>query len=151
NVNIMQFTPALGQFACDDYYFQTDYWKTESAVVRNSYIWADDIYESAGSLDWNILYEQIYYANCVLEGIERQSDAINPLDYQQLKGSALFIRAYAFFNLAETFASPYKELTAEAELGIPLRLNPDLSEKSKRSTLQQTYNQILDDLNKAVD
>ncbi|TDQ73821.1 RagB/SusD family nutrient uptake outer membrane protein [Sphingobacterium yanglingense] len=151
NVDIMQFTLPLGHLSSDEYYYQTATWKAQSPTSRNSYIWAKDIYENDVSAFWNRVYQQIFYANCVLEGIEINRKKINDNEYNLLKGSALFSRAYAFFNAVQTFAMPYNVNTAQSDLGIPLRLSPDLSIVSKRSTIQECYDQIFNDLLSAIE
>ncbi|MNE23822.1 SusD family protein [compost metagenome] len=62
----------------------------------------------------------------------------------------MFFRAHAFYSIAELFAPVYNKLTADGELGIPFRLKADMNEKSERSTLEQTYQQILSDLKDAA-
>jgi hypothetical protein len=109
---------------------------------RNSYIWAKDIFAGQPGADWNIPYQQVFYANLVLDGLKNipaDSAAI-------LRGEALFHRAFAFYNLAQEFAAPYHAATAGTDLGIPLRLDPDVSKNVARSTLLATYKQILTDL-----
>jgi hypothetical protein len=63
---------------------------------------------------------------------------------------ALYLRAEAFYNVAQLFAKPYDASTAATDLGIPLRLTSDLNVKSVRSTVQQTYEQITNDLTEAA-
>lgn len=65
-------------------------------------------------------------------------------------GMAYFLRAHAFLQVATLWCKLYNEGTASTDLGIPLRLNTDFNEPSKRSSVQQTYTQILEDLKKAA-
>jgi len=44
----------------------------------------------------------------------------------------------------------YDQNSASTDLGIPLRLDPDINKPSKRASVQQTYDQIVNDLNKAI-
>ncbi len=55
-----------------------------------------------------------------------------------------------FYHLAQVFAPQYMRESAGTDLGIPLRLQPDVNEAISRSTVQQTYDQIKNDLQKAV-
>jgi tetratricopeptide (TPR) repeat protein len=64
-------------------------------------------------------------------------------------GSALFFRAFAFYNVASLFAAPYDQSTASSDLGIPLSLSSYIGKKIKRSTVQESYDQILSDLHSA--
>jgi starch-binding outer membrane protein, SusD/RagB family len=146
-------TPALGELSADNIYILTDYWQSLTTKERNAYIWLPDTYSGEGNVtDWNAPYEQVLYANVVLDGLNkltRTSD--NWQQWNNMKGSALFIRAYAFYNLAQVFARPYNAATASEDLGIPLKLTPNVDESVKRSKLDQTYIQILTDLLEAKD
>jgi tetratricopeptide (TPR) repeat protein len=70
--------------------------------------------------------------------------------YNQIKGTALFLRSYQFYSLVQTFAKPYDPVTSATDPGIPLRLTSDLNIKSTRASVQQCYNQILSDLKTAL-
>src|SRR5690606_19512014 len=103
--------------------------------------------EGATSFDWNYPYRQVFYANVVLDGLNRITPTSDiQREYNIIKGSALFYRAHAFFQIAQVFAKPYNKQTAGSDLGIPLRLTSDINAESTRESLQVTYNQIVDDL-----
>lgn len=143
--------PILGELGADDYYLDDATWSASYAATRNSYIWAKDIFEGQTEYDWNYPYKRVFYANTVLEGLAKITvTSQNQTQYNALKGRALFFRAHAFYSIAELFAPVYNKLTADGELGIPLRLKADMNEKSERSTLEQTYQQILSDLKDAA-
>jgi tetratricopeptide (TPR) repeat protein len=146
-------TPVLGELSADNYSLTPSFWQSLGTKEHNAYIWAPDTYNGEGNIDdWNSPYEQVLYANVVLFGLENVT--ITPGNRQQwnnLKGAALFIRAYAFYNLAQVFALPYNAATENEVLGIPLKLTPNVDELIKRSTLEQTYSQILNDLKEAKD
>jgi hypothetical protein len=144
----MGLTPVLGELSADNFYLTTSLWQSIGAVEQNAYIWAEDVFGGKGdNSDWNIPYKQVLYANVVLHGLEKvDSTADNKNQWNHIKGSALFFRAYAFYNLAQVFALPYNAATANTDPGIPLRLSPNIDEPVKRSTVEQTYKQILNDL-----
>src|SRR5690606_30324268 len=48
------------------------------------------------------------------------------------------------------YAKSYDAATAQSDLGVPIRLSSDVMEVSTRPTLQETYDQILADLNEAA-
>jgi starch-binding outer membrane protein, SusD/RagB family len=145
-------TPNLGNFACDDVYFNYTAWQATIPDVRNSYTWADDIYEGQTEPDWNNPYSQVYYSNVVLEGIKNISaDSQNQAEYNRIKGTALFYRAFAFYNLEEIFGQPFNKSNSNSQPGIPLKLSSELQEHSSRATVQQTFDQILSDLFLAKD
>ena len=51
---------------------------------------------------------------------------------------------------AQIWCVAFNKNTANTDLGLPLRLNPDVNQKSVRATLQETYQQILEDVHTAV-
>jgi hypothetical protein len=147
----MNYTPMLGELSADDYYMTTNNFNILPLYERNTYIWNQDIYGGVGKLThWDYPYQQVLYSNIVLEGLKNiQVDNSNTKDWNNIKGTALFMRAFAFWNLAQIFCAPYDSATANTDLGIPLRLSSDINEKSSRSTIQQTYDQIISDLSEA--
>jgi starch-binding outer membrane protein, SusD/RagB family len=146
-------TPVLGELSADNFYILADFWQLLGTKEHNAYIWLADTYNGEGKVaDWNAPYVQVLYANVVLDGLNkvtRTSD--NRERWNNTKGAALFIRAYAFYNLAQVFARPYNAATAGEDLGIPLKLTPNVDESVQRSTLDQTYTQVLTDLLQAKD
>jgi hypothetical protein len=151
NLNVMNVTPALQNIAADDYYTTDSGWLALiTEMEKNSYIWAPAIYENMSDPDWDFPYQQVFYANVVLDGLNNlKQDTATANTYNQIKGSALFYRAYAEYNLALMFADDYDPATAAQEPGIPIRLSSDVNIKSTRGTLAQTYQAIINDLNAA--
>lgn len=152
NTYVMNITPVLGELATDDYYLPYDFWRGLNAKERNAYIWAPDLYEGKGDVDdWDIPYQAVFYANIVLEGLDRlPADQGKQVLADNTRGAALFYRSYAFYNLACTFAPAYDSATADTDAGIPLRLHSDVNQLLPRSTIRQTYTQLLEDLHAAV-
>lgn len=145
-------SPALGELSSDDYYMTKAEWSGQfTPYFANAYAWKEDIYEGASSAtDWNAPYTQVLYANVVLDrlkAVERNSG--NAEAYDELKGTALFMRAWSFFDLAQVFAPPYDDKTASNKLGIPLRQTADIGVETTRASVRQTYDRILDDLREA--
>jgi starch-binding outer membrane protein, SusD/RagB family len=152
NTQVMNISPALGEFSADNFYLTYSTWLSLDIKEANAYIWASNIYEGQGLvIDWDIPYQQVFYSNTVLQGLAGiQPDSTNQTQWNMLEGTALFSRAFAFFNVAGLFAEPYDSATAASDLlGIPLRLDPDINEKTTRSSVQATYTQILGDLHTA--
>ncbi|MDE3184846.1 MAG: RagB/SusD family nutrient uptake outer membrane protein, partial [Bacteroidota bacterium] len=102
------------------------------------------------SYDWEYMYRIVFYANNVLEGLEKIKNTDDPEVYNQIKGSALFFRAYAFYQVSQLFCAPFSASTSNEGLGIPLRLQSDINLPSTRATVAQTYTQIVDDLTASV-
>lgn len=146
--------PEAGEESADDYYMTSDFYNGLFLQKdRNTYIWASDIYGGVGNVaDWNVPYSQVLTCNAVLEGLNKvtPTDNISRQKWNNLKGSALFFRAFAFYNLAQLFAPPYDSITAASDLGIPLRLSSEINQTSTRASVRNSYNQIIFDLKTAA-
>ena len=151
NELVMNLVPALGVISGDEFYVTDALYTSMSGTERNAYLWNKEIYDAGAQLnDWNIPYRQVFYANAVLDGLEetgRESEL--PSQWDILKGSCLFYRAHAFYQLAQVFAAPYSK-NAAADKGIPLRLSADVTLKLQRASLRETYDRIIADLETAV-
>lgn len=119
---------------------------------KNAYIWASgDIFEGGDSNDWNWGYQQILHANLALDVGRKVPDAQEKEAWNRVRGTALFYRSLALFQLAELFCKEYNAETANSDLGIPLRLDYDLQMRVGRGSVQELYNQIVTDLKEAAD
>lgn len=98
---------------------------------------------------WLQSYYTINIANNVLSAL----NVVNTADQNRVKGEALFIRGSVFFELVKLFAKPYSAGNTNTNLGVPLILTPtrqiDQSSYVARSTVEQTYTQIIADLTEA--
>lgn len=118
----------------------------------------------AGSYMWTFHYRLINNANQILSRIDAMDFDEDRKAY--VKASALFYRAYAYFNLAQCFMHTYAGTTAMAGQDIPAPINysgaytgapcvPIYTEPTQtanpRATVQQVYDQILGDLGIAMD
>lgn len=153
NTTVMNsITPYLGECSSDDYYLTTTSWQSiASADAKNAYIWAKDVYQgNAMVLDWDDRYKEVFYCNVVLDGLDSLSAAEKSSStFNVVKGSALFNRSWSFYLAAQIFCKAFSP-SASSDPGIPLRLTSDINEKSTRSTVQQTYSQIISDLKSAA-
>jgi hypothetical protein len=150
---LMNASPVLPVVAADDYYTTYAGWQSFNIIAeRNSYIWSTDIFEGQTSLDWNFAYQQVLYSNVVLDGLQKVASVpANQKDWDCIKGSALFYRALAFYYLTQQFCEGYDVNTVTRAPGIPIRLISDVTIFPGRGTLQQTYMQLLTDLESAKD
>ncbi|MDP9078834.1 MAG: RagB/SusD family nutrient uptake outer membrane protein [Bacteroidota bacterium] len=149
NTLVFNTTPGLTLVADGDFYTtNTAYQSFSLDMERNSYTWAKDIFAAVPAPDWNIPYQQIFYANVVLEGVSKLA-ADTSAERRAVQGTALFSRAYALFNLAQEFAAPYTAATANSAPGVPVRLSSDVNLHIQRGNVQQAYNQVIADLNAA--
>src|SRR5215217_7627954 len=98
---------------------------------------------SSISAPWAAFFKAINQANLVIEKVPGLTDVtLTDADRKQLLGEALFLRAFAYFNLVRVWG------------GVPLKLKPttDLSEPLgiQRSSLADSYAQIEADLTAAA-
>lgn len=150
NNSVFNLVPTLGEASSDDYFFAPGYWQNLDYRQQNAYLWAPDTFEGqGGQLDWNTPYEQVLYANVVLDGLGSKPGTDSVQQWEALEGAALFARAFAFYNVSQIFAPVYGSIPDSTHLGIPLRLHSDISTPTTRSTLGQTYQQIINDLDSA--
>ena len=142
--------PSLGEMASDGNNVGALNINNLSAHDYNAYTWTNEKGYTSDQ-DWENItdgpYARIFYANIVLDGMKKLTPGSD--DYNNVRGQALFQRARNFYDVAQIFSPPYIPSTAATELGIPLRLESDVNIPSKRSTLQETYTQILTDLKEA--
>ena len=98
---------------------------------------------------WNCYYTWISNANYILAAEETMAGTEAEVNY--IMGQAYAIRAYSYFMLAQSFARTYKG--HEAEPCCPIYIEPTVAgtEGKPRSTVQETYDQIVSDINKAVE
>jgi len=143
----------LAEIASGDFYIQYNSWQSLFTVQEKSaYIWAptNNFYNAEPSLDWENSYVRILNSNVILNGIKKIKPPIGQQkEWNNILGSALFFRAFDFFNLAQEYCGAYTQTTANSELGLPLRLDYDVNIQLQRSNLQQTYDQIIKDLKSA--
>lgn len=145
--------PNIGELSSGDMYTTYERWQTLPAPDRTIYTWADDVFENAYTIeDWNRSYERIYYSNVVLEGLEKiKNDVTDETEYKATWGAALFLRSRSFFQLMQIFAEQYHPTTASTSLGIPVRLESDINKSVPRATVQEVYDQMLNDLKRSID
>lgn len=141
---------AATETSSDNYYLTDEKFQAlRNDQGRFAYLWEPGMFINAS--DWQNEYTVVYNANLVLEGlanIPRTESNQNAWDY--CKGSALVFRAKSFYEIAQVWTLAYDSSKAGAELGIPLRLTSDFNVPSKRSTLKETYDQIISDLKDAI-
>jgi hypothetical protein len=98
---------------------------------------------------WLDSYEAINVVNNVLSALE----VVEEEDRSRVEGEAKFIRGLLYFELVKFFGKPYSAGNTNTNLGVPLVLTPtteiDESVNVARSTVEETYAQIVADLQDA--
>ncbi|WP_291870870.1 RagB/SusD family nutrient uptake outer membrane protein [Maribacter sp.] len=95
---------------------------------------------------WLQCFKAIGNLNLILDNIETAEG--NNGDKQQIKAQALALRGMTYFDLTRTFAYPWIKEGASAQ-GLPLNLS-STEIITERSTLGDTYNQIILDLTSSL-
>ncbi|MEH6656316.1 RagB/SusD family nutrient uptake outer membrane protein [Leeuwenhoekiella marinoflava] len=159
NTSIYDKSYSLVDIASDDIiirddhanYFENNY--GTSAYYRpykETYKLADSIYFT-GEPDYeiNTIYSGLYAANVVITEV---LDSKNGTEEEKvaLQGEALVHRAYIFFSLVNIFGKAYDATTATTDLGIPMLTEPTVDADITRATVQEVYDQIINDLNTAI-
>ncbi|MCF8716007.1 RagB/SusD family nutrient uptake outer membrane protein [Joostella atrarenae] len=99
---------------------------------------------------WSIFYSVIDAANNTIANTEKLSnDLITPEAKKEIIGEAHFLRAMATFDALRYFGQFYD---SSSNLGVILRTEPVnfVTRSIKRSSVQESYSQILSDLDYAI-
>ena len=117
------------------YTFVYNYWgETRADIFRSSQL-------------WTFHYRLINNANSIIAYVDACDG--DDQEKQYIKGQALAMRGWAYFNLARLFQQTYA--IAKDMPGVPIYTEPttEATEGKPRGTLQQTYDQVLADLTQA--
>ena len=139
---------AAGEVSADDYYisdadFNALYYESDKRL----YIWEPDYVtrpQSSAGDEWYNCYKSIYVCNSIIKGLEDNNLTGSTAD--NLKGQALVFRASRYLDGVQIWAPAYDSTTAHTDLGMVLRLDPDMNIPSVRSSVQKTYDLIIKDL-----
>ncbi len=104
---------------------------------------------SSGSCEdlWIQSFKSINNLNLIINNIETAEG--NEAQKQEILGEALGLRGMIYFDLARTFSYPWIKEGASAQ-GLPLKLSSD-EIVTERSSLGETYNQIIGDMQSSLD
>ena len=144
--------PGCDEVSADNYYLNTNsYLALPGEGDRNMYTWQkEQIFQSYAN-DWSDMYRRIYYVNTVLETLTHiERTPLNQTIYDNVKGQALLLRGKSFLLGAIIWATAYDKTTAATDMGLPLKVTADFTAASVRSSLQATFDLLLNDLASAV-
>lgn len=100
---------------------------------------------------WSGYYFMMKNVNSAIDGYGLIKTT-TPAEADSMKrylGNAYMTRAYLYSELIIRFAKPYNPASAATDLGVPLVLKYNPTDKPARSTVKQVYDQILSDLGQA--
>jgi len=132
-----------------------DWLMHQSNAVTGMMTWAHGTVSTTGEVQelWNAIYHAVGRINFFLDGMAANRDTIltkNVLtlaEFNALRGEALALRGLAYFHLIQLYAQPFN--SGSDRWGAILRLSSSRTLEGNnmaRSTLAQTYTQILRDL-----
>ena len=147
--------PYDGEISADDYFVLDATLNAQGTAVlpeeKSFYFWTPTAQRAVGEVNWLNAYQAIYNANLALDNLEKiRDEGGNLAEINPVKGSALFFRAFSFWQIAQLYAKPYSATTSAQDPGIPLRLKSDINDPSSRGTVLDTYNRIIQDLTDAA-
>ena len=136
-----------GEIAAEDVLVtDADFNTMYDEAMKRLYTWQPTYVSLPAGSDWENCFRRIKIYNTVLFNLGHYEIG----NSDNVEGQALLLRGAAYLEAAQIWCLAYDKNTAEAKLGLPLRLDPDMNIPSVRSTLQETYSQILVDLHRAA-
>lgn len=139
--------PGIPEIAADEFYITYAGYATLPEWYRDDYTWEDNGLDAGA---YSKPYQTISIANVVLEALDRIESGDATLR-KQLRGEALFLRGWMFFQLAQVYCAPYSIYDEGSGLGLVLRLDSDSEVRVGRAGLEQTYRQLFEDLKEALE
>jgi starch-binding outer membrane protein, SusD/RagB family len=143
-------TAAFSESSTDDYFLLESKYNSLVTIQQNIYKWVPN-QNTTYSADWPSCYNPVYNANLCLEGLGKiPLTGQNEAAWNNVKGSALFYRAYYFLQLVWTHSFAYDENTSETDLGIVLRTVSDPNVPSIRASVKDSYMKVIDDAKESI-
>ncbi len=105
---------------------------------------------TSGENLWGIAtgeWRDVFYANAVLNNVDKVDGTAD--EKARIKADAHMIRAYAYWQLANTFCLPYTDANKN-EMGLPIKQSTSFEEDLARKSLEETYKFIESDLAEAL-
>lgn len=141
-----------GQKSCD---LSADLMGNDMVIHQQGYGWYNTTYQfsnfglategNISDFGWYRYYDMIKQANKLYNFVGGVTDA-TAAQKESIKGQALGMRAYCYFNLVNYYQQTYKG--SETAPGVPLYLT-DTTGGKPRGTVQDVYNRIIQDLTEA--
>ena len=125
------------------------------APKRNNFTWEPGIVdvetEGRDFNDWLIVYtKRIYIYNKIINEVLSSKEGTES-EKTTIWAEALAARASVYFELVNLYGKPYNAVTASEDPGVPLLTDGDVTKESfTRSTVQEVYDFIINDLNESI-
>ncbi|WP_425637932.1 RagB/SusD family nutrient uptake outer membrane protein [Algoriphagus yeomjeoni] len=153
-VDGVNISDSFGLILSDDIFITDDGLLALPDNIRDGYLWKRQLSDAQGSMPtWSFAYGNIFKFNVVLEEAEKitPADEAEKSQLDRIKGAALYLRSQNYFELLQIFTHPVISQADLGKDGVPLMLTPDFSAPKGKSTVGEVYDQIIEDLIKALD
>jgi starch-binding outer membrane protein, SusD/RagB family len=124
-------------------------------LVTGAATWNHTVVSTTNEVNnlWTAIYFTINYCNIYIDGAEKNKAVVgDDAKVQSYIAEARFIRAVCYQSLLTLYCRPYADGNG-SQLGVPLRIRPETGISNNnlvRSTVAEVYNQILQDLDFAI-
>ncbi len=119
-------------------------------VVRKIYKFDPCPFEEVDNdIMWTQAHMRILHFNSIIDYV-MTAEGGTEAKKRSVRAEALVQRAIDFYGLVNIYAHHYDPATAATDLGVPMFLHPDATASVPRSTVQEVYNRILDDVAEAL-
>lgn len=128
-------------------------------VSPSNNVWSNRLFSvltnNPGESIWVDGYSAIFRANLVIAYSGAKTFPATQAEYDKLAGEAYFLRALCHFEVCRFFSKPYSDPARGQNPGAVLRLVAETSTaianiKRQRSSVEDTYQQVLRDLDQAI-
>lgn len=151
NPRMNQSDSGVPEASADNFFITDTRYLAMTESNKRLYTWQKDFIFPEAANDWNTLYSLIYVSNTAIEILNKvDRNSANAFEWDNVRGQSLFYRAHFLFQAASIWCLSFDPNTSSKDLGLPLRLNTNFNEKSIRSSVQKTYEQIISDLKEAI-
>lgn len=153
---------AYADFGDDDFYGGRTFMEADLLADVGELTWSGTYQDLTQINNKSIPVDNLFVRDTWLAGYKTINDVNNVLqsvglvvakDSARVSGEALFIRGASYFQLVKMYAKAWNDGDPAVNLGVPLVLTPTASitesNKVKRNTVAQLYQQVISDLTQA--
>lgn len=142
-------SPSFGEASSTDYFLTDARFNALPVENQGIYTWNRGEYRSQN--DWSKAYLAVYSANYCLDQLKNiPVNSSNEVAFNNVKGSALFFKAYNYLNLLWVHSKAFDEGTAANDLGVVLRNSSDFNIPSTRASVLESYDAVISQAKEAI-